>query len=190
MKMKFSAGADSQFKFASWWRMLVTGILTVSILGLAVAVEGKKGGGGKPGGGGDAVTLGVSFAADDSFVAVDPTLTTSAPTPTTKKLNTGAIVLNQEIRPTGGSVWMTNATIYLTKKRGKVTHVYINVGDGSPTEAEHYGSTGYLVVDPSVAVSDAGFTLHVHADGVPLIDRAGNNFGMISVGDVVYTPIP
>ena len=58
-------------------------------------------------------------------------------------------------------------------------------------------STDKIPIEPPVAPSPDGFTLHIHADGVPVWRHKGHLggprvevIGTISVGDIVFTPAP
>ena len=76
-------------------------------------------------------------------------------------------------------------------KGGKATGVLVFLSEadfaqgGSPVY-----ETGMLPIDPTVVLAE-GFTLHVHANNVPLL-RSKNKppIGLISIGDLVFTPTP
>jgi hypothetical protein len=77
-------------------------------------------------------------------------------------------------------------------KGGKATGflVFLSEDDFAQGGSPVY-ETGMLPIDPAVPVLADNFTLHVHANGVPV--KSGRNkppIGTISIGDLVFTPTP
>ena len=79
-----------------------------------------------------------------------------------------------------------------SKKKGKIIAVHFWIQDiRGPKGILH---SAKITVDPPFPPSPAGFTLHLHADGVEVWRHKGNKggqkmemIGTISVGDIVFT---
>ena len=157
-----------------------------------------------PGKGGDKTAY--SVVAEDHGAPQDgynsPTLVSTCPGSTTE---TSLFVrwprspaLCIVITPTGSSYALTDdPQLTVSKKRGKVIAVQFYIQDvAGPDGIMH--SSDQIPVDPPVEPSSAGFTLHVHADDVPVWRHKGHIvggrrmkiIGTISVGDIVFTPVP
>ena len=100
-----------------------------------------------------------------------------------------------EITPKGSSYALTNdPQLTVSKKRGEVIAVQFYIQDVfGPDGIMH--SSDQILVDPPVTPSSDGFTLHVHADDVPVWSHKGHTggprveeIGTISVGDIVFKP--
>jgi hypothetical protein len=168
-------------------KKLVILILMGLLLTMTQALAKK---GDKPGGGGNVLdTLSGQFIvppADEDFNPNDPLLTTLS----------FSMASNDEftvhITPTGSGTLMEFGGLLVRVKGGKATGVLVFL---SPADFAQGGDTvyetGMLPIDPAVPVSATGFTLHVHANGVPL--KSGKRkppIGWISIGDLVFTPTP
>ena len=165
-------------------KKLVILILIGLLLTMTQALAKK---GGKPGGGGKVLdTLDGQFIAttDDGYSANGPLLTTGS----------FSMASNEEFDvfftlPCCGTDPITLGGLLVRVKGGKATGVlvFLSAGDFAQGGSPVY-ETGMLPIDPTV-VSAAGFTLHVHANDVPL--KSGRNkpvIGTISIGDLVFTP--
>ncbi len=82
------------------------------------------------------------------------------------------------------------------KKRGMVIGVQFFIQDVDTPDGIFH-SSDQIPVDPPVDPSSEGFTLHLHADAVPVWRHKGHTggprvemIGTISVGDIVFTPVP
>ena len=166
-------------------KKLVILILMGLLLTMTQALAKK---GDKPGGGGKVLdTLSGQFTAttDDGYSANGPLLTTG---------ELFSMASNEEFevfftQPCCGTDNITLGGLLVRVKGGKATGVLVFLSEadfaqgGSPVY-----ETGMLPIDPTV-VSAAGFTLHVHANDVPLL-RSKNKppIGWISIGDLVFTP--
>lgn len=162
---------------------LVILILMGLLLTMTQALARK---GDKPGGGGKVLdTLNGQFTSDTSFNPSDPLLTTGS----------FSMASNDEFDVTlacCGSTLMKLGGLLVRVKGGKATGVlvFLSEADFAQGGSSVY-ETGMLPIDPKV-VSAAGFTLHVHANGVPLKSGGSNkqSIGTISIGDLVFTPTP
>ena len=156
-----------------------------------------NGSGGDGGGGG--TTFLATYTPDAGFDATDPTLTTSIALPTGPALGKyGCDFFNEGMNPlpvisvtTGSIVILTHGYMDAELKKGKIVGLkfWLLTEDGVIWRTEN----GSLPIDPPVAPSDAGFTLHVHKNNVLL--GGGRKWccrrlGTISIGDIVYTPAP
>jgi hypothetical protein len=97
--------------------------------------------------------------------------------------------------PTGASYELTDDITISTpglQKDGVITRLRLYAQDVSgPDGIAH--TTDDIPVAQSVAPDPAGFTLHVHADNVPVYRLSGHTggkrtamIGTISIGDIVY----
>ena len=163
-------------------KKLVILILMGLLLTMTQALAKK---GGKPGGGGKVLdTLNGQFTQGD-FTPADPLLTTGS----------FSMASNDEFDVTlacCGSIQMNLGGLLVRVKGGKATGVLVFL---SPADFAQGGSsvyeTGMLPIDPAVPVSAIPFTLHVHANGVPLKNgRNKPSIGTSSIGDLDFTPTP
>ena len=153
----------------------------------------------KPGKGGDKTAYSVD-AVDDDGPYVSPTLVSTCPGSTGE--NTLFVSWPRSpaqcivITPTESSYALTDdPQLTVSKKRGKVIAVQFYIQDKpGPDGIMH--SSEQIPVDPPVTPSSSGFTLHVHADNVPVWRHKGHTggprvemIGTISVGDIVFTPV-
>jgi len=143
------------------------------------------------GGGGNVIeTLDGHFTAHTGagpgFIPKDPLLTTGL----FSMASNDEFIVN--IQPAGSNLVMTYGGLLVRVKGGKATGVLVFL---SPADFAQGGGTVYetdmLPIDPAVPVLADDFTLHVHANGVPL--KGGKrkpSIGTISIVDLVLTPTP
>jgi hypothetical protein len=170
-------------------KKLVILILMGLLLTMTQALAKK---GDNPGGGGKVLdTLSGQFIStplpplDVGFTVTDPLLTTGGfSMASNDEFKVFLSCCDEEKMELGG--------LLVRVKGGKATGVlvFLSEGDFAQGGSSVY-ETGMLPIDPAVPVSAAGFTLHVHANHVPL--KSGRNkppIGWISIGDLVFTPTP
>lgn len=96
------------------------------------------------------------------------------------------------VTPAGGYELGDDAQFIVGIKGGKVTSVQLLIQDiAGPAGIQHQSEA--VPIGGSVAFTGAGFTLHVHADNVPVYRQKKHTggprvemIGTISLGDVVY----
>ena len=152
----------------------------------------------KPGKGGDKTAYSVDAVLDGGPYD-SPTLVSTCPGSTGE--NSLYVVWPRHdgcmnIWPLGSDYELTDdPQLTVGKKRGKVIFVQFFIQDViGPNGIQH--SSDQIPVDPPVDPSSEGFTLHLHADGVPVWRHKGHTggprmeiIGTISVGNIVFTPV-
>ena len=163
-------------------KKLVILILMGLLLTMTQALAKK---GGKPGGGGNVLdTLNGQFTQGDfTLDSNDPPL-----------LTTGlfSMASNDEFDVTlddpMSSIDLGGLLVRVKGGKAAGVLVFLSEDDFAQGGSPVY-ETGMLPIDPAEPVSAGGFTLHVHANDVPLL-RSKNKppIGWISIGDLVFTP--
>ncbi len=149
-------------------------------------IQAKPGMGGGMGGGGD--TFWEANLTAHGPAATDPMLITLTPATVSKKngfLPSDNFFTLVSIQPTRSSLTLTRGQVSASLKRGKIIRVqfWLDEGHGSSRVV-----SATFPIDPPVTPSSAGFTFHLHADGVELRESNGSPpIGTISIGDLVYT---
>lgn len=170
-----------------------------AVTAAADAKGGGKGGGGG-GGDGDATVLVADVAIGDAAVPNESsTLQSTCPATDTRQWHvnfghSGCLI----VRPTGATYELTDdVRLVVAKEKGKngrITHVRLLAQDVIGDAGTAHETDAIAVADPIVPVK-SGFTLHVHASGVPVWRLSGHTggervevIGTIAIGDVVYRP--